>query len=201
MSQPVEPNAEQHPGDETNHLDVSVLTDTPALAKGIEALKEWRELPNVTLIYDSTVDPFTSEDLYRRIVNRPNVSYIAFTSEGDIFGVSLRSPLPSGVRQVQDWNIFVFSFESHGRCETPKMFRPEPNRMGMTFMTFMNDENEFFHTHVRMRGGLAFGNERCATKSWGMSQAFVGLEDTTLTGKGDNERYTCTRLIAVQLSE
>ena len=48
---------------------------------------------------------------------------------------------------------------------------------------------------------MAFGNERRATKSWGMPDAFVGLEDTTLTGKGANERYVCTRIIAVQSSK
>ena len=201
MSQPAESNAEQRTGGETTHIDASVLTETPALAKGIEALKAWRELPNVTLIYDSTVDPFTMEDLFQRVVDRPFVSYIAFTSDGDIFGVSLQRAVPPGVRQVQDGHLFVFSFESHGRCETPQMFRPPSDRIGGTYLTFSNNDNEFFHTHVRFRGGLAFGDERCATKSWGIADSFPGLEATTLTGKPDNERYTCTRLIAVQLSK
>ena len=51
------------------------------------------------------------------------------------------------------------------------------------------------------RGGLFLGNEKSDLTTNGVSQCFVGIEDTTLVGVAGLIRptYHCQRLVVVQL--
>ena len=96
--------------------------DLEAMAKALESLKEWTGKTNATIIYDSTVDEFTDQGLFDKVKSKRNIALIGFTTDGDVFGGFYSVAVEMQEMQFFDPNMFVFSFESHGRCETPQMF-------------------------------------------------------------------------------
>ena len=177
-----------------------VLTESPVLVRGIEALKEWFELSNVSLLYDSMVDPFTGVGLLNKVVAKKNVAFIVFTSEGDIFGAFYTQPIPQGNRDTRTYAL-MFSFECHGRCETPRLFRPTSDLRGGIQLIFSDTDEYVFRLSVRFTGNITIANEHSPSSGNCMSFAFPEMEETTLTGKNSKEPFTCTRLIALQLSD
>ena len=165
------------------------------------ALKEWTGKTSAKVIYDSTVDEFTRDGLFNKVRGKPNVAVIATTTDGDVFG-----GFYSVAVTMQDWyfydpNIFAFSFESHGRCETPQRFVLKDERKAKANVKFSkNDPNGFVSFGVDCVGFFFLGNERLDTCCHDLSDAFERLEDTTLTGKTSWKKpHHCTRLVAVQL--
>ena len=75
-----------------------------------------------------------------------------------------------------DPTMFVFSFESHGRCKTPQRF---PVKDGLKEKAHVcvrkNYSNGFVWIGVQMTGGFFLGNERSNSFCWDMSDAFEGL--------------------------
>ena len=89
---------------------------------GINALREWTGKSSATIIYDSTVDEFTADGLFNKVKGKKDIAVIGFTTDGDVFGGFYSVAVTRQDRNVYDPNIFVFSFESHGRCTTPQRF-------------------------------------------------------------------------------
>ena len=96
--------------------------------------------------------------------------------------------------------MFVFSFESHGRCETPQRFvLKEELRNFKSVWFYKNDSDGTFVCVGGFYGSFSFGNEKSNTFCVNLSCAFVGIENNTLAGKPNNGRFTCTRIVAVHL--
>ena len=96
--------------------------------------------------------------------------------------------------------MFIFSFESHGRCTTPQRFGVKGVRLGDSGVKFLKDNSARWF--VQFRGGFGWfslGNEKSNTFGNYLSLGFAGIEDTTLTGKKNFEGFTCCRLVAIQL--
>ena len=174
------------------------------MADCINALKEWTGKTRATVIYDSTVDEFTHDGLFDKVRGKRNIAIVGFTTDGDVFGGFYSVAVTKQRLCFRDPNIFAFSFESHGRCETPQRFLVKEGLKEKAFMCFNKDDwSGFVDFWVDVLCNFCLGNERSKSCCANMSRAFEGLEGTTLTGKkGTNYRglfHHCTRLVAIQL--
>ena len=171
---------------------------------GVDALQEWTGKASATVVYDSTVDEFTAECLFQSVKGKPNIALVGFTTDGDVFGGFYSVAVDRQGLQFSGANMFAFSLFSGWRCKTPQKFalKEGVERAYVSFYT--NDRNGFVLFEADCQGGFTLGNERSNSWCWDMSNAFEGLNNTTLTGQNnsavDNGVYHhCTRLVAVQL--
>ena len=174
----------------------------PIVAGAVVALKEWTGMVRVMIAYDSKVDPFTDDGLFTKIQGRANIALIATTTDGDVFGGFYSVAVTWQDVHFSDPTIFAFSFESHGRCKSPKKFAVK--KRGKAGVRFLKDNSYGFVWFGVDGCGFSLGNERTDSFCCDMSRAFEGLEDTTLSGmNGTNDKgpyHNCTRLVAIQLS-
>ena len=89
---------------------------------------------------------------------------------------------------------------------TPQRFAVKRKLKEKAFVKFSkNDSNGFVRFWVYGGvGGFWLGNERSESYCWNVSDAFVGIENTTLTGQNNTNclnppYHHCTRLVAIQL--
>ena len=175
------------------------------MARCVNALKEWTGKTRATIIYDSTVDEFTKDGLFEKVKGKPNIAVVGFTTDGDVFGWFFSVAANYLNQIIYDLNMFLFMFESRGRCATPQRFVVKEEWKEHAYVRFRkNDFNGFVDFGVSGRGGFFLGNERSNTFCSDLSRGFEGLENTTLTGQSHTNYlsppyYHCTRLIAVQL--
>ena len=168
--------------------------------RSVNALKEWTGKARATIIYDSTVDEFTDECLFRMVKGKPNIAVVATTTDGDVFGGFYSVAVTRENEEFYDRNMFLLSFESHGRCMTPQRFDVKKSDRVLGCVIFF--KNFIIRHFVRFWGGddgwLDLGDEQSDTWCDNLSRDFEGIEDTTLTGK-NRRRFTCCRLVAVWL--
>ena len=170
-----------------------------------KALKQWTRKASATIIYDSTVDEFTAECLFDKVKSKPNITLVGFTTDGVVFGVFFSVAVTKQERDFFDPSIFLFSFESHGRCVTPQRFVVKKEMKKKAFVNFWKSDNDRGFVLIAMFGGsgLYFGNESSKSYCRDLSDSFKGIEDTTLTEKNGTYRdgpfHHYTRLVAVQL--
>ena len=175
------------------------------MADCVNALKEWTGKARATIVFDSTVDEFTHKGLFTKVGGKPNIALVGFTTEGDVFGGFYSRAVTEQEHGFNDPNIFIFSFESHGRCMTPQRFVVyEGLKEWASVMFFKNYNWGFVEFGVVRFGGFLLGNERSDSNCQCLSGAFEGLKNTTLTGQNNTDRrkrpyHHCTRLVAVQL--
>ena len=178
------------------------------MADCINALKEWTDMASATIVYDSTVDEFTDNGLFTKVQGKPNIAVVGFTTDGDVFGGFYSVAVRERHKDVYDPDIFAFSFESHGRCETPERFMVKEELRENVYVYFSKDWNSdwgFVYFGVYDAGSFCLGNEKTDSFCETLSNVFEELEDTTLTGKNlaspdcDDENHHCTRLVAIQL--
>ena len=163
-------------------------------------LKGWTGKTTASVIYDSTVDEFTDDGLFYKVKGRPNIAIIATTSDGDVFGGFYSVAVTEQDEDFHDPNMFIFSFESHGRCMTPQRFVVKVELRGDAGVRFFKNYFEgWFVAFDGGAGGFFLGNEKSRTWCSTLSFAFEGIENTTLTGNTFPKRFTCCRLIAIQL--
>ena len=179
-----------------------ILTGDPRVLKGIEELKARYEFTDVSLLYDSTVDPFTADGLFTKIRGKQNVAVIATTSEGDVFGGFYSVAVTEQDTNVNDPTVFAFSLESHWRCMTPQMFVVNPwlsEKAGVCFCK--NDRFGFVKFGVYGVGCFWLGGVGSQSFSSSCSHVFEDLMDDTLTGKsGTTNPYNCQHLLAFQFN-
>ena len=170
----------------------------------VNALKEWTGKESATIVYDSVVDEFTADGLFNKVGGKPNIAVVGITTDGDVFGGFYSVAVTKQDDRFYDQNVFVFSFESHGRCMTPQRFAVKEGKKKDANVKFWeNDFNGFVVFGVYWAGNFWLGNERSDSDCNNMSRCFEGLEDITLTGMNGTWNHGpyhhCTRLIAIQL--
>ena len=173
------------------------------MADCVNALKEWTGKARATVVYDSTVDEFTDDGLFTNVRGRENIAVIGFTTDGDVFGGFYTVAVTEQNRDFYDPTVFAFSFESHGRCMTPQRFAVKKGLKGYAVVgLYKYDRNGFVEFWVYGAGEFYLGNEKSESYCAFVSDAFEGLENTTLTGKnGTRDKgpyHHCTRLVAIQ---
>ena len=162
-------------------------------------LSSWGKDPNILTIYDSDVDEFTDAETFQRIFNRRNIAVVGFTADGDVFGGFYHTVVTKRKRQFFDANVFIFSFESHGRCETPQRFLPKDTNQACVVFYVNDSDLCFVNFCVWGFGGVELGNERSRVCCSHLSDAFEGIEDRTLNGKESYRYFECSRLIILQM--
>ena len=170
------------------------------MGRCVNALKEWTGKASATIIYDSTVDEFTDQGLFDKVKGKANIALVAFTADGDVFGGFYSVAVTKQEKFFYDRDMFVFSFESHGRCETPQRFVVKDDVRSSKCVRFDKKDSGGKFVNVGGNFGWFFlGNEKsdtfCANLSWG----YVGIQNKTLTGNTYPGRFTCTRIVAVHL--
>ena len=175
--------------------------DLDTMTKGISALKSWTGKASANIVYDSTVDPFTAQSLFDKVNGISNIALVAFTADGDVFGGFYNVAVTEQDRSFKDPNMFVFSFESHGRCHTPQQFAVKEEKKADKYVDFYKNGSSSFVDVGGSSGYFYLGNDTSSgTCCYSLSSGFVGIEDTSLTGKPNGERFTCTRIVAVHLN-
>ena len=167
----------------------------------VNALKEWTGKTRTCVLYDSTVDEFTDDGLFNKVKRLRNIALIGFTTDGDVFGAFYSNGEWEQNKKCWSRNIFVFSFESHGRCKTPQKFSVKEGTKDKPYVYFWKDNTcGFLSFFVGSASGFWLGNDRSSSYCINLSKGFADLEDTTLTGQMFPSRHQYTRLVAVQLS-
>lgn len=175
--------------------------DLEVMSEGVKALKQWSGKAKATLVYDSKTEPITADELFNRVKGRKNVTIVCFTTDGDVFG-GFYSVAVNKQDVTHDPTIFVFSFESRGRCMTPQRFVVKRHQRETVQVRFYaHDRDDWFVKFGgNQYGRFGLGSESSRTWCEGLSNMFEGLDDTTLTGKtGKQFRYKCKRLVAFYL--
>ena len=178
--------------------------DTPATAVAgcVDALRAWAGKPVATLLYDSDVDEFTAGGLFGRVAARQNVAVVTVTADGDVFGLFHTVPVTEDEHTYIDPALFVFSFESHGRCMTPQRFVVKRGMGDAAYLQYWrnNPDEWFVQVGVRYEGYVLVGSEAARTPAVELGLAFEGLDSAALTGHEDGE-HVSVRVIAVCLSD
>ena len=127
---------------------------------------------------------------------------MAFTTRGDVFGGCFRVAVTKQCGWFDDPNLFIFSFESRGRCVTPQNFDVDEYNKDRSAVRFYKDEAEGYFVAFICgygdSGGFYLGNEKSSTFCDNVSFGFAGIGDTTLTGM-NYVNFTCYRLVAIPL--
>ena len=178
--------------------------DLEIMTNGVKALKEWTGSSSATIVYDSNVDSFTHEGFFNKIQGKRDIAVVAFTTDGDVFGGYYNMAMTRQDTNIYDPRVFVFSFESHGRCLTPQMFAVKQRLRDEANVWFDSDcDKGFVLFWVTRVGGFWLGNQSSKSYCNDISEGFERLGDTTLTGKNGTNKgpfHHCTRLVALQLS-
>ena len=174
--------------------------------KGVDALRAWTGTTTATIIFDSTVDEFTSDGLFKAVKAKPNIAIITSTTDGDVFGGFYSVAVTSQDEAFYDPSIFVFSFESHERCATPQRFVSKPGREISASVRFCAKDRDGWFVCFEGASSLGYfvlGNEKSSTWCVDLYWGFEGIENTTLTGNDGDTReedcHHCARITAVQL--
>ena len=170
----------------------------------VNALKQWTGKTTANIIFDSTIDEFTYGDVLTKVQGKENTAIIGFTTDGDVFGVFDNIPLDTQKPWLYDQHIFVFSFESHGRCATPQRFPVKKSLRNKAGVGVWKNPGRFVQVWVGDAGCFYLGDERGPSYCWDLGHVFEGLEDTTLTGQNNTDHtrppyHHCSRLVVVQL--
>ena len=168
---------------------------------GLQALKGWTQKQNVSTIFDSAYDPFVADVFHERVMNVPDVAVVAFTSEGCVFGGFFHRAVEAVNAQVADQQVFAFSFESRGACETPQQFLPceqlrEATPPGVRLTT---GDSGFIRFSLAGVNGFSLGSPQSKTSAFECLVGFRGMRNEILSGKPGKSKYTCTRLVALRL--
>ena len=178
--------------------------EEPCVKLPINALKEWTGKGRATIIYDSMVDEFTADRVFNHVRGKRNIAVVGFTTDGDVFGGFYSVAVTEQGGYFCDPNMFIFSFESHGRCATPQRFMLKKRLKKKASVCFCKTiTNGFASFGVYGAGTFWLGDEKSNLYCWNVSDAFDGLENTTLTGKdgfwSSVQYHHCTRIVAVWL--
>ena len=178
--------------------------DLEALAGQIQTLRRWTGREKAAIVYDSEVDAFTDDGIFAKLKNKPHIAVIGFTTDGDVFGGYYSVPVKEQNERYYDPSIFAFSFESRGRCRTPRRFPVVDGwKQSIFIKLWKNDSHGFVLFWVYNVGGFCMGNLASSSYCNNMSRAFQRMQDTTLTGDTSHVHvkgpyHHCMRLIAIQ---
>ena len=184
-------------GELARRLSFTASLHDAAMARGVEALKEWTGTARASVVYDSWVEPFTEDAFFGKVKGKSNVAVVCVTADGDVFGGFYSVAATRQEMLFPDPDIFIFSLESHGRCATPMKFAVKEDKRGGASVLVLKNSKYGFLSFDGEAGWLFLGNERSTTWCQHLSEVFEGIEDTTLTGKPNGTTHRCARLVSL----
>ena len=177
-----------------------IRTGNQTMADCVNALKLWTNTARSTIIYDSELDEFTDDGLFDKVRNVNNTAIIGFTPEGDVFGGFFTVAVTEQTTKFFDRNMFIFSFKSRGRCETPKMFFVKEEDLDEKGIIYYKDDYQGRFVNVGAGGGCFFlGNERSTSWCCFLSYSFAQTPNKVLTGSCYPETFICSRIVVAHL--
>ena len=159
------------------------------LEKNITKMSEWTGKLKARILYDSKKNEFTNAEFNKKCLNQSNIAIVGFTTDGDVFGGYLEQAITKTSTYFNDQNHFVFSLESHGRCQTPQRWF-QKNRSGNTVYWRENCSNGFIKFGDGNGHYFYLGNEQSDSYCYNLSGMYDGIQDTTLTGKNGSSSNT-----------
>ena len=180
----------------TNH---STMNNRPLT----QTLRTWTNKTSVRIIFDSDFDEFSVWSFQRHFLKRKNLVTVGATNENDVFGAFLSVEAPRSERRIDDPNLFLFSFESHARCQTPQRFPLKEEWKTKSGYWLMDHERDgFFHVGAGRNGFIWFGNDRSESWCRDLSVVFEGLDDLALCAINDyHSSFHFERFLIVQLTD
>ena len=98
----------------------------PDAAGYSSTLKQWTGKSTAGVVFDSPVDDFSIVCLFQAVDGKPSIAIVATPADGDVFGWFFIVAVTEQNKEFfSDPNMFVFSFEWHGRCTMPQRFSCE----------------------------------------------------------------------------
>ena len=167
----------------------------------VDALKQWTGKATVSLVYDSKVDPFTGAGLFNKVKGKGNIAIIATTTDGDVFGGFYNVVVTEQDKFIDDPNLFIFSYESHGQSTTPHKFVVKKEKKGCAVVKFQKNHpgGVFAALYVAHDSGFLLGNDQSEVCFAFEPSGFECTGNTTPTGKNFGVLLPCCRLVAIQL--
>ena len=107
----------------------------------VDAFKQWTGKANVNILFDSTVDEFTKQGLFDKVVEKPNIAVVVFTDNDDVFGVYSAVAARTEEVPFEDPDMFVFLFQSRWRRGTMKRFLATEEGRQDYFVLFLPDNS------------------------------------------------------------
>ena len=145
--------------------------------------KQWTGKSTAGVVFESTVDEYTSVCVFQAVNGKSSIGIVATTADGDVFGWFFSVAVTEQNKFFSDPNMFVFSFEWHGRCTMPQQFAAKEEWEKFALVQFWQNSSEcwFVRFGVYRVGCFLLGDERSISYCWDTSFAFEVLEDTTQT--------------------
>ena len=166
----------------------------------INALKAWTNLDRFTIIYDSNIDEYTDDGLFNKVEGVRNIAVIGFSIDGDVFGGFFSVAARERNKKFFDRNMFIYSFQSRGRCETPKRFNVREEDRDDKGGQFYKDDYKGRFVDIGGSGGCFYlGNEKSTTWCSFLSYGFFRTENKVLTGNSYPDNFVCVRIVVVRL--
>ena len=179
-------------------------TSADAVAAGVDALRRWTGRASARLVFDDAAAGLTSDALFRCVRGVAGLAYVAVTMDGDVFGGYSGVAVDERERACGDPGLFLFAFEAHGRCETPRRFVVKGAVRGEAAVRLGGvDDDELVTFGVGEWGELALGAGGSYCVSLG--DAFEGLKNTLLVRQNvdvvrDVGEFEVARLLVFRLA-
>ena len=141
----------------------------PAVTRYANTLKGWTGTSTASVVYDSRVNPFTDQGLFDKVKGKANIALITFTSDGDVFGGFFNVAMTEQDKDFKHLDIFIFLFDSHGRCATPQRFAVKEEDKQFADVCFWKNDSDKFVWFWGCSCGFFLGNERSNSICEGLS--------------------------------
>ena len=162
------------------------------------SLTQWTGKPEATVVFDSLVDALAVDTFAQAVTGTPDVALVAVTTDGDVLGAFFSGALTGPDVACPDASVFVFSFESHGRCMTPQRFVLKPSAVEHASVRLLPAPGVGVEFLFSERASLLLSDDQTPSTTSSLSEAFDGLEDETLVGANATP-FRCSRLIGMHL--
>ena len=94
-----------------------------------------------SVVFDSTVDDFSIMCLFQAVNGKPSIAIVATTADGDVFGLFFSVAVTEQNKYFFDQTVFIFSFESPGRCMMQQRFAAKEERKKFAYVLFWKNSS------------------------------------------------------------
>ena len=179
----------------------SLVADNVYKQRPINALLQWTHKTGFSVLFNSQTEPFFAHNILYRTMLMSDIVYIVITAGGDVFGVYYEKPLGGLDIQVNDPSIFMFSFESHGRCAKVKRFALKSYRADDAFVMLHRNSRRIFTVGCG-HAELSLYDTRTTSYTNNLSWMFWDMDNRTLTGHdGMNDPFGVEHIFVLHVSD
>ena len=171
-----------------------------AMARGVAELVQWTGAGTPTLVDDCRDDPLTAHALFDSVNGLPNIAAVAFTPtamclEGStsLLVTTKRTDFSDPLRLLVRVARALRDAAAVWRC-------PEPTGRSVCAVLPRRREGVVSPIQCERPGPVSLGNVHAPTSCVRLSLAFLGSDDSTLTGKKNCAKHCCCTFVAVHFT-